>query len=167
MNSMTGFEIRPTWCLGFKKYLDAIEFLRRVAVAAERLNHHPASLRKPSPKAHRPRRRQQDHREAPAAGRGDPECCGGVQRQAGAVAPTPQPHDSVQRRGRITPPHQQGAPLKLSTPPQPTSGDPSSGPDALPRSRRRSLALSPLICRKAPLASRPVCLYRYVVATYL
>jgi len=27
--------------LKFKKYLDAIEFLRRVAEAAERLNHHP------------------------------------------------------------------------------------------------------------------------------
>jgi 4a-hydroxytetrahydrobiopterin dehydratase len=38
---MTGFEIRRTWCLGFKKYLDAIEFLRRVAKAAERLNRHP------------------------------------------------------------------------------------------------------------------------------
>ncbi|MEM4652421.1 MAG: 4a-hydroxytetrahydrobiopterin dehydratase [Pyrobaculum sp.] len=38
---MTRFEIRRTWCLGFKKYLDAIEFLRRVAEAAERLNHHP------------------------------------------------------------------------------------------------------------------------------
>ncbi|MFZ8808381.1 MAG: hypothetical protein ACO2PN_09790 [Pyrobaculum sp.] len=52
----------------FKKYLDAIEFLRRVAEATERLNHHPAPLRKPNPEAHRPRRRQQDHREAPAAG---------------------------------------------------------------------------------------------------
>jgi 4a-hydroxytetrahydrobiopterin dehydratase len=27
--------------LKFKKYLDAVEFLRRVAEAAERLNHHP------------------------------------------------------------------------------------------------------------------------------
>jgi len=27
--------------LRFKKYLDAIEFLKRVAEAAERLNHHP------------------------------------------------------------------------------------------------------------------------------
>ena len=27
--------------LKFKRYLDAIEFLRRVAEAAERLNHHP------------------------------------------------------------------------------------------------------------------------------
>jgi 4a-hydroxytetrahydrobiopterin dehydratase len=41
MKVMTRFEIRRTWCLGFKKYLDAIEFLKRVAEAAERLNHHP------------------------------------------------------------------------------------------------------------------------------
>jgi len=41
MKVMTWFEIRRTWCLGFKKYLDAIEFLKRVAEAAERLNHHP------------------------------------------------------------------------------------------------------------------------------
>jgi 4a-hydroxytetrahydrobiopterin dehydratase len=38
---MARFEIRRTWCLGFKKYLDAIEFLKRVAEAAERLNRHP------------------------------------------------------------------------------------------------------------------------------
>jgi len=69
----------------FKKYLDAIEFLRRVAEVAERLNHHPAPLRKPNPEAHHPRRRQQGNREATAAGRGDPEGCGGVQRQPGAV----------------------------------------------------------------------------------
>jgi len=41
MKVMTWFEIRRTWCLGFKKYLDAIEFLKRVAEAAERLNRHP------------------------------------------------------------------------------------------------------------------------------
>jgi 4a-hydroxytetrahydrobiopterin dehydratase len=41
MKVMTRFEIRRTWCLGFKKYLDAIEFLRRVAETAERLNRHP------------------------------------------------------------------------------------------------------------------------------
>jgi len=41
MKVMTRFEIRRTWCLGFKKYLDAIEFLKRVAEAAERLNRHP------------------------------------------------------------------------------------------------------------------------------
>jgi Pterin-4a-carbinolamine dehydratase len=41
MKAMTKFEIRRTWCLGFKKYLDAIEFLKRVAEAAERLNLHP------------------------------------------------------------------------------------------------------------------------------
>ncbi len=41
MKVVTRFEIRRTWCLGFKKYLDAIEFLRRVAEAAERLNRHP------------------------------------------------------------------------------------------------------------------------------
>ena len=41
MKVMTRFEIRRTWCLGFKKCLDAIEFLKRVAEAAERLNRHP------------------------------------------------------------------------------------------------------------------------------
>jgi 4a-hydroxytetrahydrobiopterin dehydratase len=41
MKVMTKFEIRRTWCLGFKKYLDAIELLKRVAKAAERLNRHP------------------------------------------------------------------------------------------------------------------------------
>jgi Pterin-4a-carbinolamine dehydratase len=57
--------------LKFKKYLDAVEFLRRVAEAAERLNHHPdveLPLRKPNPEAHHPRRRQQGHGEGPAAG---------------------------------------------------------------------------------------------------
>jgi len=70
MKVMTWFEIRRT-CLGFKKYLDVVEFLKRVAEAAERLNHHLAPLRKPNPEAHHPRRRQQGHREATAAGRGD------------------------------------------------------------------------------------------------
>jgi len=51
--------------------LDVVEFLKRVAEAAERLNHHLAPLRKPNPEAHHPRRRQQGHREATAAGRGD------------------------------------------------------------------------------------------------
>jgi pterin-4a-carbinolamine dehydratase len=41
MKVMTRFEKRRTWCLGFKKCLDAIEFLKRVAEAAERLNRHP------------------------------------------------------------------------------------------------------------------------------
>jgi len=41
MKVMTWFEIRRTWCLGFKKYLDAVEFLKRVAETAERLNRHP------------------------------------------------------------------------------------------------------------------------------
>jgi len=41
MKVMTWFEIRRIWCLGFKKYLDAVEFLKRVAEAAERLNRHP------------------------------------------------------------------------------------------------------------------------------
>jgi len=41
MKVMTRFEIRRTLCLGFKKYLNAIEFLKRVAEAAERLNCHP------------------------------------------------------------------------------------------------------------------------------
>ena len=34
-----------------------------------------------------------------------------------------------------------------------------------PLKRPWSFALAPLTCRRAPLASRPVCLYRYVVAT--
>jgi 4a-hydroxytetrahydrobiopterin dehydratase len=41
MKVMARFEIRRTWCLGFEKYLDAVEFLKRVAEAAERLNRHP------------------------------------------------------------------------------------------------------------------------------
>ncbi len=153
---MTRFEIRPTRRLGFKKHL-AIEFLKHVAEATERPNRHPAPLRKPSPEARHPRRRQQGHREATAAGRGDPEGCGGVQRQPGAVAPAPQPHASVQRYGRITLPHRQVAPLKLSTTPQPASGDPQAA---------LVTCSSPSTCRRAPLASRPVCL-SYVVATYL
>ena len=39
MRVMTRFEIRRT-CLGFKN-MDAIEFLKRAAEAAERLNRHP------------------------------------------------------------------------------------------------------------------------------
>ena len=119
--------------LKFKKYLDAVEFLRRVAEAAERLNHHPdvelryvnLALRLTTHDAGN-KVTDKDLRLAEEI-----QKSGGVQRRASSVAPAPQPRASVQRRGQITLSHQQGTSLRLSTPPQPTSGDSSSGPDAL------------------------------------
>jgi 4a-hydroxytetrahydrobiopterin dehydratase len=87
--------------LKFKRYLDAIEFLKRVAEAAERLNHHPdvelryvnLTLRLTTHDAGN-KVTERDLQLAEEIQKNS----GGVQRRASSVAPAPQPRASAQRR---------------------------------------------------------------------